>query len=215
MDWLPDQVETAEKVRGKASNYRRGPSEVIEISDDIASPERASGSVVPARNVPVQSTALPLEVDPATAAELSWPSGTVDMDIREYPEALMHSRVVYSEHAQRVMQRFVRQVMRRPRGGFTKDIQDIVAQLRGYLVDLAGAIQRWETEPEVGLLGPGQTLANSMLFGLKDVTVIHSFLADVVNPPRGGFDGSVNGIRHQMVAHAPGLEVLRVQRGAV
>lgn len=50
-----------------------------------------------------------------------------------------------------------------------------------------------------------------MFLGLQDVMVIHRLLRDVVDRPRGGFSGTVNGIRHQNVAHARGLEVLHAQ----
>lgn len=38
------------------------------------------------------------------------------------------------------------------------------------------------------------------------------FFRDVVDPSRGDFAGTVNGILHQLVAHARGLEVLQVER---
>lgn len=54
-----------------------------------------------------------------------------------------------------------------------------------------------------------------MFFGLQDVLVIHRFLSDIINPPRGVLAGTVNGIRHNIVAHSQGLEVLQAERDRV
>lgn len=87
---------------------------------------------------------------------------------------------------QRVIRRFVHQVMRGLRGVFVEEVPDIAAQLRGYLSDIDGDIHRGEPETEETILGTGWTLENSMVLGLQDMMVMHRFLWDVVDPPRGG-----------------------------